>query len=250
MKTSNKLITSAVFLTLLVLITYDFLIQGVYDSGTYKIPYREYTTLSYKDFDRVDLTSSTAVNAKFVQGPFSVRIDNNALEYARVRQDGNHLQVDASFEGNYLGNPNPYTLIISCPKLAALNANATYQSNNRQVTDTIVRADWKMRQVLIDGFKQDSLHIEQDYGSTVVLANNDIRSVDAVIGKSKGSGSNIITRAGNRFRDFSLAAGNLSNFILENADIHNLTYQLADSAKLVLNGNARHLINNSKNQPK
>jgi hypothetical protein len=250
MATSNKLIIGAVALTMLALITYDFFVKAIYTSGSYKIPYQGFATLPYKDFDRVDLVSSTAANAKFVQGPFSVRIDNDAPEYVHIRQEGSRLLVDASFAGSYSGNRNPHVLIISCPKLTALTTSATYKSYNKAVTDTTVRADWKMRQVLIDGFKQDSLYIEQDYGSTVILANNTIRTVNAFIGKSKASGSNIIVLAANHFQNFSLTAGNVSKFILENADIGNLSYHLADSAKLVVDGSARHLIYNSKKQPK
>ncbi len=36
-----------------------------------------------------------------------------------------------------------------------------------------------MRQVLIDGFRQDSLRISQDFGSTIVLSNNNILNPSA-----------------------------------------------------------------------
>jgi hypothetical protein len=136
--------------------------------------------------------------------------------------------------------------VISCPTLTRLTTGATYRADNRIVTDTIVREEWNMRQVLIEGFKQDTLSIEQDYGSTVILACDTIRSLRAVIGKSNGSGSKIILQPDNEFRDAALDIGHRSTFILQNAHIQNLSYHLADSAELIVNGNSQHLINQTK----
>lgn len=246
MRTSNKLMLAALLLTVVLLTWYDLRLKAEFQSGAYKLPYRNYATLNYTGFDVVDLNASTAANVKFVQGPFSVWVDHNALDYVLFKQQGNHLQIYASFEGNYRWNPNPYVIVISCPTLTQLSTDATYRADHRKITDTIVRDDWNMRQVLIDGFRQDSLSIIQDYGSTVVLANNTIRSLKAVIGKSDRSGSKIILRSGNEFQDVLLDIGHQSKFLLENARIHTLSYRLADNAQLIVTGNAQHLLNKTK----
>jgi Putative auto-transporter adhesin, head GIN domain len=242
MKTSNKLILAALLLLVVSLVSYDYMIKSEFLSGTYLNPYKDFVTLKFKDFDVVDVNSSTAANVKFVQGPFSVRIDTNAMEYVRFKQQSNRLQINAVFENNYLYNNHPFLIIISCPKLSQVNANATYSANNKQIIDTIVKDDWNMKQVLIEGFKQDSLSIRQDYGSTVVLANNNIRLVKATVGKSPGSGSKIIVLKGNQFQDVNFDILNKSRFLLNDAVIHNLSYNLADSAKLVLSGAAKKFL--------
>jgi hypothetical protein len=246
MKTSNQLMLIALLVTVASMVAFDFLLKAAYLSGDYKIPFKNYITLQWKDFDIVDLGSSNTANVKFIQGPFSVRIDGHAREYIRLSQTGNRLAIDASFEGNYFGNSNQYLLVISCPTLTRVYAGATYRSNNNEVTDTIAREDWNMRQVLIDGFKQDTLSIVQDYGSTVVLANNTIRSLYALVGKSEGSGSKIILQDSNQFGDATLNIEHKSKLLLENATIQHLSYWLGDSATLVLSGNAQDLLNHSK----
>jgi hypothetical protein len=225
-------------------VAYDLLLKAEYMSGDYKIPYKSYITLPWKNFDIVEVNSSTAVNVQFVQGPFSVKIDDRVLEYTTIRQQGNRLLINANFENNYLWNPHPYVLLISCPKLTKVYANATYYADKHPVTDSIVREAWNMRNVLIDGFKQDSLSVEQDYGSTVMLSNNSIRSVQAVIGKSEGSGSKIILEQNNQFDNARLDIGHRSKLELENCIIHHLAYHLADSAKLIVSGSAHDLLNN------
>jgi len=79
MKTSNKLIIVVVLVILFSLVVYDLLLKAAYMSGDYKIPYKNYVSLPWKDFDIVEVNSSTAANVQFVQGPFSVKIDDRAL---------------------------------------------------------------------------------------------------------------------------------------------------------------------------
>ncbi|HWZ03746.1 MAG TPA: hypothetical protein VNX40_09050 [Mucilaginibacter sp.] len=250
MKTSNKLVIAAIILILVSLVGYDYLLKGAYVSGKYKDPYNTFISLKFKEFDTVDLVSSTAVNVKFVQGPFSVRIDSNFSEYTRIKQTGKRLHISAVFEANYMSDPNPYTMVISCPHLSVINIDATYKSNGKQVTDTTVRDDWRMRKVLIDGFKQDSLIINQDYGSTVVLANSRLQSISTTTGKSVKSGSKLVILEHNQIQKTNLDILNSSTLILGNAQIGDLNYRLADSAKLILNGKASNLLKNSKSQQK
>src|SRR5437764_8791518 len=94
-KTSNKLIIIALVVTLVSLVAYDFLLKAEYRSGNYKIPFKNYVTLNWKDFDIVDINASTAANVKLVQGPFSVRVEQYAAEYVQVKQKGNRLEIDA-----------------------------------------------------------------------------------------------------------------------------------------------------------
>jgi hypothetical protein len=250
MKTSNKFLFAAVVLTLISLVVYDILLKAAYKSGNYTDPFKDFVTLKFKDFDVLDLPSSTTANVKVIQGPFSVRIDERAKSYVQVRQEGSHLSVNAGFEGSYESTSNPYILLISCPTVLAVNANAGYRANNTNVTDTIVRDDWNMRQVLIDGFTQDSLNIMEDYGSTVVLANNHIRVVSATIGKSPRSGPRLIIEQTNEFMNADLDIQNNSKLFLDNAKIQSLNYQLGDSAKLIITGKAKNLLNNTKSGQK
>ena len=245
MKKSNRLIVTAIVITLLSLLAYDILLKAAYRSGEYKNPNRNFTALNYKDFDIVDINSSTAANVKFVQGPFSVMMDNYADDYVKISQHGNRLQVDANFEGDYRSNQSPYLLVISCPLLRQVNAGATYLTYGRPYTDTTVKETWNMREILISGFKQDSISIVQDYGSTVVLDSTQFRSISAVTGISAGSGSKLVLLNTNRFENTRLDIRQHSKLIVHNATINRLDYMLADSAQLIISGNAQHLLKNS-----
>ena len=199
----------------------------------------------------VDLNASTAANVKVrARSLLAYRVDNNwRWTITRLTtMQGNRLVMNAVFERAYQWNPNPYVIVISCPTLTKLTTGASYRADNTMVTDTIVREDWNMRRVTDQGIqaKIRSERQTQDYGSTVVLAGNTIRSLRAVIGKSNGSGSKIILQRGNEFGNAVLDIGHRSVFLLENATIQNLSYHLADSAELIVTGSAQHLLNKTK----
>jgi hypothetical protein len=242
MKTSNRLILCALLLILLTQLGYDHLLKAEFISGRYKDAYKDYVKLNYKNFDVVDLESSTAANVKFVQGPFKIIADSVATSNIKISQEGKKLIITAAYDKEYLWNANPYLIVISCPKLSAVHAGATYTVNkNIAVTDTINYISWNMRRVLIDGFKQDSLAITQDFGSTVELANNDLVHVTATVGKSAGSGSKIILLNGNRLKNANFEILNRSELVINNGGIENIHYHLADSAKMTIGAGSQNL---------
>jgi hypothetical protein len=246
MKTSNKLIAVVVFLILVSLLVYNYQLKAEYTSGRYKNPYRNFTTLKLKDFDAVDINSTTAANVKLVQGPFSVRVDSAALEYVNIKQQGNRLKINADFARDFRYNYNSYVVVISCPKLTEVTANAAYTANNKQVIDTVYQEQWNMHQNLVEGFKQDSLSVRQTYGSSILFSGNHIRAFNAVTGTDAGSGSKITILDNNKFQDATIDILNQSRLQLNGNSVLNLKYHLADSARMIATGAAQTIINNSK----
>lgn len=248
MKTSNKLVLAGILLLLIALFANDYVLKQAYLTGSYKIPYKDYVHLKFSDFDAVDVRSSTTANVKFVQGPYSVKIDPNVLSFTTVEQKGNRLVITSNFEGEYRYNPYDYIVIISAPKLIDVNTGATYTKNkaSQTITDTIVREDWHMRQVSIEGFNEDSIFVKQNYGSTVVFSNNHIRALNAIVGASDSSGSKLVIQKNNQFDQARINVLNRSTFSLDGKAIKDLKYTLADSAKIIFTGTAQNIINNSK----
>lgn len=242
MKTSNKLVISAVFLILASLFIYDLMLRTEFRTGTYKIPYRNYTELKFKDFDTINVKSVSAANVRFEQGPFRVRIAPRADEFTRVSQDKKTLNIEAIFKHDYESSPNDYLVIISCPKIAQLKTSAWYGTNGRSYIDTIVNDQWNMRKVLVNGFKQDSLTISQDYGSRVFLSNSRIGFLKAAIGLSPKSGSQLNILNNNQLDNINLNIGNRSTLIINSVAGSKFNYHLADSARVTLAGAALNIL--------
>ncbi|ASU34074.1 hypothetical protein [Mucilaginibacter xinganensis] len=236
MKTSNKLTIAAILLVLVSLVYYDLMLKASYMSGTYKDQFRDFVALNFKDFKSINLGSCTASNIIVEQGPFSVRIEPTADQFVKVSQRDQTLHIETAFPGNYQNSRAEYVLIISCPSLASIAVDSRYMSGDQLVIDTIASADFKWRPSIIRGFTLDSLLITEKHAGSVILQNNKIKGLKAVIGLEEGSGSNMVILKNNEFQDADLHILNKSQLFLHEASIPNLKYQLADSAKLIITG--------------
>jgi hypothetical protein len=242
MKTSTKIFIAALLFLVAAILGFDYLLKKEFDTDRYKDVYSYYKSLPYKNFDVLNINASHAANVKLVQGPFSVKIVPDAMTYVKVKQSGTNLQIDVNVAVERYYNNNAYTLLVSCPNLKSVNANAFVFVNGQKVIDTTTNEGWNSRQVLIEGFKQDSLRITQSYGSYVVLANNNIRLVNVAVGESPLSGSILGVLKNNRFENANLHILNRSKLILHQAAIRHLNYTMADSTQLLINGAAKNTL--------
>jgi hypothetical protein len=236
MKTSNKLAIAAVLLILISLVAFDLMLKASYISGTYKNLFKDFVTLNFKDFNAINLGSSTASNIIVEQGPFRVRIEPEAARFVKVSQHNKTLHIETAFPGNYENSRADYVLIISCPNLVKFDADARYMAGDLQIIDTLASEDFKWRPTIIRGFTLDSLSVTEKHASSIILTGNKIKVMHAVIGLSDGSRSNMIIQKNNQFDNADLNILNKSQLQLHEAVILNLKYKLADSAKLIING--------------
>jgi len=242
MKTSIKLLLAALLVLGIALFAYDKVVVAEYKTAAYKDAYRYYTDLKFKDFDTINVNSVSAANVKFEQGPFRVRLCPGGSDFTRLSQDGKTLSIDAVFKHAYQNSGYPYLVIISCPKIAELRTNARYGTNGGFYIDTVVRNEWNMRKVWIEGFKQDSMTIREDYASRVFLANNQVGNLNAAIGLSPASGSQLNILNGNRFDDLNLDIGNKSTLLINTVPKTKFKCQLADSARMVVTGASQNIL--------
>lgn len=244
MKTSNKFLLTAILLLIVSVGIYDFQLKAEYMKGNYKNPYNGFVTLKYRDFKVIELGSSTAVNIMLVKGPFKVLADPDAMWFMKIEQRHDSLFVRAEFKDNFHNVQAPNVLYISIPRLDAFYADAKYQAGNIQITDTTAAQDFEWRPTTISGFSGDKLNITQDNASTILLKNNTFNTLNAVIGISSGSASNLTIETGNRFGKTNLDIRNKSRLWIKDDSLSSINYKMADSAKLILNGNTRMIRNN------
>ena len=238
MKTSNKILL-AILLTLVISnIVYAIAMKREYLTGHYKNPYFDFTTLHYHNFNEVTINPSENVNVKLVQGPFKVMVRNIREDYLVFKQTGGNLQVDLNWGYARFNTGDMYMVIISCPNLKAVHTNAIYTLNKVGYTDTAAFDGWSAHHVMIDGFKQDSLIITQQWGSQVVLANNTLNYLSAATIINEHSVSKLTVLKTNNIQHSNFDIRNKGQLILGDAKITDLNYQLADSALLIMNGAA------------
>lgn len=243
MRTSNKILIASFALLIISLAFYDLRLRAEYQKGSYTDPYREFIKLDYKNFDAVELESSSVINIMLVQGPFRVAASPQAIDFLDIRQKKNRLSIGVKFTDHFRGVSPEYVVYISCPSLSSLKADAFYTADDVKVTDTVAR-DLNWRPTVISGFTADSLNIQQDHASNVALQNNKIKHLIATVGSSDRSGSVLTVGQNNKFDHADLNILNRSHLWIKGTNLNNITYRLADSASLIINGaEAKHLLN-------
>jgi hypothetical protein len=239
MRTSNKLLLSALAFMIISLVIYDYQLKAAYQKGDYRNLYQNFMTLNYKDFNAIELNSSTAVNIMLVKGPFKVIADPNSMEYIKIEQHNGTLVINANFKYNYQSGRSDYLLYISCPNLSSFKADARYMAGDTPIIDTLASEDFKWKPTIISGFEGDSLYIQEDHASNITLENNRIGTLHALTGISNGSASNLCIGLNNQFNKTNLDIRNKSRLWIKGKNDHDFNYRLADSAKLILNGAAQ-----------
>lgn len=236
MKTSNKILLSALVLFIGSLLFYNSRLKASYQKGDYHDPYKYYVQLSYKNFRAIRLNSATAVNVMLVKGPFKVLAAPEVMEFLKIRQQDGALVIDADFKYNYQGGRSDYLLYVSCPELSSFQSDTRYTAGENLVTDTLASEDFRWRPTLIRGFSGDSLSIVLDHASNIVLENNHFNKLNAQVGITNGSASDLTIGPGNQFttNDFNIL--NSSRLWIKGKNDHAINYRLADSARLILDG--------------
>lgn len=239
MKTSTKIFIGAIVFLVLCIGGYDLLLKKEFLTGRYRNIYSRYITLPYKNFDALEINAPQKASVCVVQGPFGIKIDPNTIAYIRFTQRGKHLQMDVKYATERFYNGDGYRVIISCPYLSEVKTNAFVTLNKQKLIDTMANDNWNYGKLTIDGFKQDSLAITQDYGSQVVLINNTIGLLNAAVGISPLSGARLSILKSNSFNVARLQVLNRSTLTLNEAKINRLDYRPGDSTTLIINGAAK-----------
>jgi hypothetical protein len=224
MKNSTKYLLAALLVLLASLTAYNMALRAEYRQGTYKDPMRGYLSLGFKDFTEVSVPAASSVGVRVEAGPYRVRMSPRVAAFVHVRQQGGQLVVTADFPARqeFLGWGE--AVVITCPRLTALRADAVYTEGGQPVAD---KGESGGHKVLVTGFKQDSLLVQADRGSHVELASNHLAYLRAVTGTTPGSHPNL-----------QLNADNQSQLTVHNLAIATLHYQVADSAQVMLTGAA------------
>jgi hypothetical protein len=275
MMTSTKLFLGAVLLLGICLGFYDWKLGTEYRKGDYTDPYYGYVPLSYRDFDEIELHSSSAVNLVLVQGDFKVLEHPRGSRFVVIRQEGKRLIIEAKFQDHFETVNASQTLFISCPKLSIFSTDAKYRVGPVAITD-YENADPKWLATVIRGFIQDSLTIREEHASNVWLEGDRIGRLTAVAGAARGdtgeegthgvqvkmlegvvvrvapgrvgrsgtdNGPMLVIGEGNHFDSSDLNILNKGQLWIKGTDIRQLTFHLADSAILTVNGLAARYLN-------
>lgn len=235
MKNSTKYLLAALLVLLASLTAYNMALHAEFRRGTYKDPLRGFTALSFKNFDEVAVPAASTLTVKVVAGPYAVHVSPDVAEYVHLRQQGRRLEVSASFPARREYLNNRPLLVINCPRLATLHADARYQEAGQPRVDRAFAMGYAVQ---VQGFRQDSLTVLADHASHVELADNRLAWLRVEAGTSPGSRTSLHVASSNHIAAASFKFNAMSDLELDNTAIAQLRQQFGDSAKVTLTGAA------------
>lgn len=235
MKKSTVLLVAAVLVLLASLTAYNMALRTEYRRGTYKDPLRDYAALPFTDFDEVVVEPGSVARVRIEAGPYQVRRSPAAAELLQVRQQGRRLVVSATLPANVLALGWGEALVIRCPRLTAVAADARFRRAGKPDLDQEPR----FGRVLVRGFSgPDTLRLRQAHGSRLELQGNHLAGLVAEAGQQPGARPELTLDATNELGATRLVLGHQSLLRLQGARLGRLRYQLADSVRLELTGAA------------
>ena len=135
-----------------------------------------------------------------------------------------------------------YTVYISCPSLSSLSLDNRYLENGKIVRDSVANERWYAKNEL-SGFVSDSLLINQDNGSYLVMDSNKITRFGATVGASSGSQPILEIAKGNIINSARFNIESNTDFRLY-APVSALDLHMSDTATISLSGNATNILHN------
>jgi len=234
MRTSIKILITALALVIAGLLVYDTQLKAEYLKGDYKKPFGNFVPANFSNFNSIDLRSCTAINLMVTKGPYKVMVDPTAGDFVKISQQGSKLIISAAFRDHYRGLSGEFVVFVSCPDLRSFTSDARYTAGDWMVTDSV--SNMFTRLTRISGFSADSLGITENNASNISLDNDHIGYLKATLGPAPNTGSQIMIGNGNDFKSALFDVQNKSKLFIQSPAGNNISYHIADSAQLVVSG--------------
>ncbi|HXI01119.1 MAG TPA: hypothetical protein VNI52_12695 [Sphingobacteriaceae bacterium] len=244
MKTSIKLLITAVAILFGTTAAYDFALQTSYEKGTHRDPWYNFSQLNYKDFDEIDIQAANLVNVSIVRSDtFDVRLNNNLSKEVKIKQEGSRLIITFDTKRNRYRD-YAKSLQIKCPIIRRLNTDAVFILDGKSVTIKNGASEnfYGSLGVSLAGFNQDTLALTMHNASKINLINNSLRYLNVNMGMDKASEPVLKLNKTNKVKSAKLNIQNKSMLNLNDIAIGNLEYKISDSAQVNLSGVSLKLI--------
>ncbi len=243
MKKSNILIVAAAIFILLSMLVYNTALKAEFLSGAHKDPYHNFKTLNLKDFDAVAVNAGSEVGVKIQAGKeTNVRVRKDDEEYIKFKVVNRVLMIDVAYKAERRNYDGRERVIVTLPALTAVTTDSKYTVDGKAYTwgrengNKEAFKGWSNGYTIIKGFTQDSLTINQDNASKVILQGNKLGLLRAITGKAPGSTTELSIQNSNNIAQANLDIRSKSSLELDNVAIPKITYQFSDSAKTSISG--------------
>ncbi|EHQ30738.1 hypothetical protein [Mucilaginibacter paludis] len=235
MRTSNKILLATLVIFVVSLGIYNCALRAEFLTGDYKNPFKNYNTVDIKNFDRIEINAASQMDVSINKGDTKIHVTKSPSWDINFTLKGKTLVI-SMVRRNY-AEDSFNSVIISCPKLISVKAQAFYMYDTTRIVDNHEPTNYRYeRTVTVNGFTMDSLNLQQDNYSRVRLNHNTIGLLQARAGISKNATSMLSIDKTNMIQKADLQIGEKSTLELDDIFIPQLKYLFADSSKVTFSG--------------
>lgn len=233
MKTSNKLMLTAVIIILISMVAYDFALRAEYRKGDYKNRfYGMEKNTELTGFTTIDNRAANYVSVDVDQGnKAEVYTQRNWKDNFKIYKNGTVLVIEVNAkEAKNLKPFHQSMLTIVCPSIEKLITKPYLQPKLSENYDSEGTTTLK-------GFNLQNLLLNIGKESNVVLEGNKIDQLQAVVGENSSRNSNLTINSNNQINIAKIDVLGRNWLRIENPVITKKQFTVSDSATISMSGN-------------
>lgn len=237
MKTSNKLLLTAILIIIVSMVTYDFALRAEYRKGTYKSRFYGFEkTTDNQTFTALDNRVANLVSLQVERGEhFAVWINNDLKGHISITHNGNTLIIDAKDKKSPEVNPYKNSIIIICPSIEkVVTTSFLIQKPDEE--------DVYSGTTTIAGFNQPDMGLSINKLTHINFENNIIGQLHAVVGDSLSRQAYLFIASNNQVNNAIIKVTGKNQLSIDNPKITKSNFSISDSAQVNLSGSFLNLI--------
>jgi len=230
MKTSSKLLITAILIIIGSMITYDLALRAEYRKGTYKSRFYGFEkTTDAKAFTSLDNRAANLVTVRVEQGEhFGVWMMKDLKDYISISHKGTVLVIDVIDKTKQI-NLYKNSILITCPSLNKVTTAPFFLSKKEEqnyfngITSLI-------------GFNEQRLELHVGKTTKVELDKSKIANLQASVGDTVTHNASLIIHSNNQIDIATIAVAGKNSLWIENPKIAKSNFNISDSAQVNLSG--------------
>jgi len=232
MKTSNKLLLTAILVIIGSMITYDLALRAEYRKGTYKSRFYEFEkTTDTKGFNMLDNRAANLVSVQVEQGDhFGIWMMNGLKEYISISHKGTALVIDVIDKKAQNRNLYKNGIIIICPSLNQVTTTPFFASKEGEENN------YSNGMTSLVGFTQQNLDLHINKSTGVTLEKNKIDNLKASVGDILFHNASLTIRSNNQLNFAEIKVAGRNELNIQNSKINKSNFNISDSAQVNLSG--------------
>lgn len=231
MKTSNKLLLTAILIIIVSMVAYDLALRAEYRKGTYKSRFYGMEKVGFKGFKNIDNRVANLIDIHIEHGDnFGVWVNNDMKDRIKITQNGAELVIDTAIR-NSTGSNNFYgKIVITCPSLDKVTTSSVFfkKAGERYYDNEATTA--------LKGFDEQNLTLIINKSTHLNLDKSKIKRLDAIVGDSLSQHAYLFIGSSNQIEDAIISVPGKNVLNIENPKIVKSTFNISDSANISLGG--------------